>query len=77
MRFESCHQYFKKIARNSNNYVNIALSLSERHQFRKCWTSAAKNILAPDVKVIGRQNNISVSALPKALHTVLSNSFSV
>jgi len=36
-----------KIVRNSNNYVNIALSLSECHQFRKCWTSAATNILAP------------------------------
>ncbi len=40
MRFEAKHQYFKIGAHNCRNFVNIATTLSNRHQFRQCWEYA-------------------------------------
>lgn len=37
MRYEAKHQYFKKVARITNNYVNICQTLAKRHQLSQCW----------------------------------------
>jgi len=77
MRFEACHQYFKKIAKISNNYRNIALTLTERYQFEKCWAFSGKNALAADTKVTGKQCTVTVSALPRALQSELQATFAL
>ena len=40
MRFESKHSYFKRCARQSKNYKNLCLTLSERHQMFQAYLSA-------------------------------------
>jgi hypothetical protein len=40
MRFEARHLYFKQIAAKTNNYKNIAKTLSTRHQLRQCLFSS-------------------------------------
>jgi len=77
MRFESCHQYFKKIARISNNYRNIALTLSERHQFKKCWIFSGENGLTAEISIKSKQVTVTVNVLPQALQSVLLSSFTI
>ena len=45
MRFEANHQYFKKVALASCNFRNIAKSLADRHQQRKCWELNSRTVL--------------------------------
>ena len=77
MRFEACHQYYKKAAKISNNYKNIALTLAERHQFKACWLMSGENALSADTVVSGKQLTITVAALPKILQEQLDKSFSI
>jgi len=77
MRFESCHQYFKKLARISKNFRNIAYTLAERHQFRKCWFLSGPDAWTTEANIISKQNDISVSSLPTALQRELSTTFMI
>ena len=77
MRFEACHQYYKQLARITKNFRNIALTLSERHQYKACWQLSCDNALSADVSITGKQVTVSVAALPSPLQVVLSDTFSV
>lgn len=39
LRFESKHSYFKKCARNSQNFINICHTFAERHQLLQAYLS--------------------------------------
>lgn len=44
LRFESKHQYFKKVVKHSTNFKNIMFSLTEKHQLLQSLSSS-KNLL--------------------------------
>jgi hypothetical protein len=75
MRFEACHQYYKRLARVCRNFRNIAFTLAERHQFKHCWLLSGPNALPCDVSVSGKQSTVSVAALPKDLGMELEKTF--
>jgi len=77
MHFEACHQYYNKVAKISNNYSNIALTLAERHQFKQCWVMSGDNALVGDVLIGGKQSTTSVAALPMDLQLLLNQTFSI
>lgn len=58
MRFEAKHQYFKKLARASQNYANLAHTLAKRHQLLQCWELAAPDFLGQAVKCTGESHLI-------------------
>ena len=37
MRFEARHSYFKRLATNLGNFINVSYSLSVRHQRLQCY----------------------------------------
>ena len=37
MRFEARHSYFKRLAAQMGNFINISYSLSVRHQRLQCY----------------------------------------
>ncbi|CAF3158724.1 unnamed protein product [Rotaria socialis] len=43
MRFELKHRYFKQLATKSNNFKNIIISLSKRHQLHQCFLLSSWN----------------------------------
>ena len=45
MRFESFHQKAKKIIKRTENYINVAYSISSRLQKLKCWQLCGVNCL--------------------------------
>lgn len=77
MRFEACHQYYKRVARINNNYKNIAASLSERHQLKVCYLMSGDRALPQDVVILGVQSTVTVAALCRPLQQVLLSTFSL
>lgn len=77
MRFESCHQHYKRTAKICNNYRNIALTLSERHQFKVCWLMSGENALAADITISGKQATVNVASLPRLPQEQLDKAFTV
>lgn len=47
MRYEAKHQYFKNMAFKSRNFINIAKTISSRHQ-KLCWLQSGSNGLEND-----------------------------
>ena len=45
MRFEARHRYFKKMAVQLGNVINVAYSLAMRHQRLKCYHSLDKRTI--------------------------------
>ena len=37
MRYEAKHNYFKKLAQNTGNYINLSRTLAKRHQYLQCY----------------------------------------
>ena len=37
MRYEAKHSYFKKLAQNVGNFINVPWTLATRHQLRQCY----------------------------------------
>lgn len=50
MRFEAKHQYFKRLATSMGNYINLAHSLSYRHQCYQCYQLQNEDILSPTIE---------------------------
>ena len=79
MRFESKHQYFKIVAGNCRNFINIATTLSNRHQFRQCWEFSSQSMLGQFENVPGNSVTTPFSSLSVELqrslvvHPSLSN----
>ena len=71
MRFESKHQYFKIVARNCRNFINIATTLSNRHQFRQCWEFSSQSLLSEFENVPGKSVSTPFSSLPVELQRAL------
>lgn len=71
MRFESKHQYFKMVARNCHNFVNIATTLSNRHQFRQCWEFSSQLVLSEFENVPGKSVPTPFLSLPVELQRAL------
>lgn len=46
LRFESKHQYFKRIVRYSQNFVNLTLMLSRKQQLLQAYLKEAKKELS-------------------------------
>lgn len=67
MRFESKHQYFRKIAFNSQNFINISSTLSKRHQFKQCWEFSSGNMFADLEHVPGKSIETPFVSLPGGL----------
>lgn len=37
MRYEARHHYFKRMAQNVGNYINLCWTLAMRHQYLQCY----------------------------------------
>ena len=44
MRYEAKHLYFKRVARVTNNFMNIAQTLAKRNQLRQCWDWQSQSV---------------------------------
>ena len=71
MRFEGKHQYFKNLARNTRNFLNISATLSDRHQLKQCWEFSSVNLLGDFEKVPGKSVSTPFVSLPYDLQTAL------
>lgn len=70
MRFEAKHQYFKMVAHNCRNFINIATTLSNRHQFRQCWEFCG-SMLGEFEKVLVKSVTTPFLSLPVELQRAL------
>lgn len=73
MRYEGKHQYFKKVAFNCRNFVNIASTLSRRHQFRQCWEMSSHNMFQEFETVPGKCTVTPFVSLPIGLQKALTD----
>lgn len=44
MRYEARHSYFKKLAQNIGNFINLPWTLAMRHQLLQCYYHAEKEV---------------------------------
>lgn len=73
MHFEAKHQYFKTVASTCRNFINVAKTLSERHQMRQCWEFSQSNILDDFEIVTGTSIHTPLSSLPLELQRRLAD----
>ena len=50
MRFEAKHQYFKRLAISMGNYINLPLSLAQRHQCYQSYMLQDNDLLCTSVE---------------------------
>ncbi|KAK9521454.1 hypothetical protein VZT92_021258 [Zoarces viviparus] len=62
MRFEAKHSYFKRVARVTNNFVNICQTLAKRNQLRQCWEWQSQSLITDDAKAAASE--LSLEDLP-------------
>ena len=43
LRYEAKHCYFKKLAQNIGNFINLPWTLAKRHQCLQCYYQASGN----------------------------------
>lgn len=53
MRYEARHSYFKKLAQNIGNYINISWTLANRHQLLQCYYHTTQDYFLSDAVDIG------------------------
>ena len=73
MRFEAKHQYFKTVASSCRNFINVAKTLSDRHQMRQCWEFSQDNLLNEFEMVTGTSTDTQFSSLPLALQRCIAS----
>ncbi len=73
MRFEAKHQYFKTVASTCRNFINVAKTLSDRHQMRQCWEFSQTNFLDEFEIVKGTSTHTLLSSLPLGPQRHLAN----
>ncbi|KAF2902353.1 hypothetical protein ILUMI_03830 [Ignelater luminosus] len=61
LKFESKHQYFKFVVRHTNNYKNVLLSLSHKHQLLQALLSSQESlfsnkVIADDAEIFDKSN---------------------
>ena len=62
MRYEARHSYFKKLAQNIGNYINVSWTLANRHQLLQCYYQTSQDSLINDAVDIG-PGKISIHTL--------------
>lgn len=58
MRFEAKHSYFKKLAQNIGNFINVPWTLAMRHQMWGCYNWLNTDTLPHDQPDIGPGTSI-------------------
>lgn len=53
MRYEARHNYFKKLAQNLGNYINLSWTLAKRHQYLQCYYQLNSDTVADDCTEVG------------------------
>lgn len=53
MRFEAKHSYFKKLAQNIGNFINLPFTLALRHQKLQCYYNMDKMNYSSGIQDIG------------------------
>lgn len=74
IRFEAKHSFFKKVVRDVNNFKNIVLTLSLRHQLMLAYYLDVPNLFKPTVDVKGA-SNVSLDILTASVKQVIENKF--
>ncbi|XP_034546085.1 uncharacterized protein LOC117817472 isoform X1 [Notolabrus celidotus] len=74
IRFEAKHSFFKKVVRDVNNFKNILLTLSLRHQLMLAYYLDVPNLFKPTVEVKGA-SNVSVDILTASVKQVIKKKF--
>jgi len=69
LRFESKHQYFKKVASGTKCFKNITQTLAKRHQMRQSWEFSGTDILAQDDRALSKTSAAKFSKLPVTLQS--------
>ena len=53
MRFEAKHNFFKKMANNIGNFINLPYTLAVRHQYLQCYYHLSGDELFEHTQEIG------------------------
>lgn len=53
MRYEAKHNHLKKLAQNIGNFINIAWTLANRHQYWQCYKWQEEDFLMSEEPEIG------------------------
>ena len=69
-RFEAKHSFFKKVVRDVNNFKNILLTLSLRHELMLAYYLDTPNLFKPNVEVKG-VSNVSIDILAASVKQVI------
>ena len=67
MRFESKHQYFKKLAARTKSFRNITLSLAKRHQLHQSWELSAECMFDLNDGTLSKTNVMKFSKLDQSV----------
>ena len=65
MRFEARHRYFKRLASQLGNFVNVPHTLSMRHQQLQCYHRLDDSIFQPEELEVGPGETISSETIPE------------
>ena len=76
LRFESKHQYFKKVVRSAGNYINVTYTMARRHQMRQCWEFST-DVLYNSAQCLTKTSPMPFSELPFDLTVVLTNKLQI
>ena len=63
MRFEARHKYFKRLAVQLGNFINIVFSLAMRHQRLQCYHQLSTSQLEGEELEIGPGTMIAAQAV--------------
>jgi len=71
MRYEAKHQYFKSVANTLGNFINIAHTLSSRHQMLQCYLFSGTEILGQALTLPKSGKLVSYTSLPVGVQRCL------
>lgn len=70
LRFEAKHSFFKKVVRDVNNFKNILLTLSVRHELMLAYHLSMSCLFKPEVELKG-VSNVSLDIFATSLKQVI------
>jgi len=63
LRFESKHQYFKKVAQQTKCFKNITKTLAKRHQMLQAWEMTSEEILLSSSNAVSKTKGLKFDKL--------------
>ena len=51
MRYEARHHFFKRLAQNIGNFINLSYTLALRHQLLQCYYHQSDTFLDSEVEI--------------------------